>query len=176
MSGVSAGRNALRSRSRAFAGNTSRYLHFDEVTSPGRDFPTLREREHDLILARIARPLVDEEDWTLKSVPRQPDHCRRPAQRMGPSPENRRCRTRRRILDSDGTSYVRLPQRRGGFRDRGLGCRRSVSWRFRHLRMVLVSRGPFVTALPSSLLRFNAPGWLKVLPVDLQIRDTRSRS
>jgi DNA-binding transcriptional LysR family regulator len=36
--------------------------------------------------------------------------------------------------------------------------------------MSLVARGPFVTAVPSSPLRFNAakPG-LKVLPVDLQI-------
>ena len=39
-----------------------------------------------------------------------------------------------------------------------------------HLRMSLLSRGPFVTALPSSLLRFNAAKFqLKVLPVDLQI-------
>jgi DNA-binding transcriptional LysR family regulator len=41
-------------------------LHFDEVTSPGRDFPTLREREHDLVLARIARPLVDENDLDVE--------------------------------------------------------------------------------------------------------------
>ena len=39
-----------------------------------------------------------------------------------------------------------------------------------HLRMSLLTRGPFVTALPSSLLRFNAAKFgLKVLPVDLQI-------
>ncbi len=30
-------------------------LHFDDVTSPGGDFPTLREREHDLILAERFR-------------------------------------------------------------------------------------------------------------------------
>src|ERR1700681_3462558 len=41
-------------------------LQFDEVTSPGRDFPTLRERQHDLILARIARPLVDEDDLDVE--------------------------------------------------------------------------------------------------------------
>jgi DNA-binding transcriptional LysR family regulator len=36
--------------------------------------------------------------------------------------------------------------------------------------MSLVTRGPFVTAVPSSLLRFNAAKLgLKVLPVDLQI-------
>ena len=39
------------------------------------------------------------------------------------------------------------------------------------LRMFLVSRGPYVTAIPGSLLRFNAVKLsLKILPVDLQIR------
>jgi len=39
------------------------------------------------------------------------------------------------------------------------------------LRMHLLSRGPFVTAVPSSLLHFIAARLsLKVLPVDLQIR------
>jgi DNA-binding transcriptional LysR family regulator len=39
-----------------------------------------------------------------------------------------------------------------------------------HLRMSLLSRGPFVTALPSSLLRFNATKFgLKILRVDLPI-------
>jgi hypothetical protein len=38
------------------------------------------------------------------------------------------------------------------------------------LRMALLARGPFVTALPSSLLHFNADKFaLKVLPVDLKI-------
>src|SRR5207245_1260236 len=39
------------------------------------------------------------------------------------------------------------------------------------LRMHLLSLGPFVTAAPSSLLRFNTDRLsLKVLPVDLEIR------
>jgi DNA-binding transcriptional LysR family regulator len=39
------------------------------------------------------------------------------------------------------------------------------------VRMNLLSRGPFITAVPRSLLRFNAVRYsLKVLPVDLQIR------
>src|SRR6266436_3216443 len=40
-------------------------LHFDEVTSPSTEFPSLRDRRHDLVLARIARPLVDEEDFEV---------------------------------------------------------------------------------------------------------------
>jgi DNA-binding transcriptional LysR family regulator len=39
------------------------------------------------------------------------------------------------------------------------------------LRMNLLSRGPFVTAVPRSLLTFNAARLaLKILPVDLHIR------
>jgi DNA-binding transcriptional LysR family regulator len=57
------------------------------------------------------------------------------------------------------------------FRERGLAVPKiSLMALSGHLRMSLLSRGPFVTALPSSLLRFNAAKFgLKVLPVDLKI-------
>jgi DNA-binding transcriptional LysR family regulator len=57
------------------------------------------------------------------------------------------------------------------FRDRGLAMPKiGLIALSGHLRMSLLSRGPFVTALPSSLLCFNAAKFgLKVLPVDLQI-------
>jgi DNA-binding transcriptional LysR family regulator len=57
------------------------------------------------------------------------------------------------------------------FRQRGLALPKiSIIALSGHLRMSLLSRGPFVTALPSSLLRFNAAKFgLKILPVDLQI-------
>src|SRR5437879_1130143 len=47
-------------------------LHFDEVTSPCSDFPSLRERKHDLILARVSRPLVDEEDLDVEILFQDP--------------------------------------------------------------------------------------------------------
>ena len=60
-------------------------LQFDEVTSPGNDFPTLHNREHDLIVARIARPLVDENDLEVEILfqvsTRGKGIC---AQQMGP--------------------------------------------------------------------------------------------
>src|SRR6267154_2795270 len=47
-------------------------LRFDEVTSPGSDFPSLRRREHDLVLARVARPLVDEDDLDVELLFQDP--------------------------------------------------------------------------------------------------------
>ena len=147
-------------------------LRFDEVTSPGRDFPTLREREHDLILARIARPLVDEEELDVEILfqdsliiasDMRSEWSRRrkidPAELIDAS----------WILTAPHTSvYLSVAE---AFRERGLAMPKiSLMALSGHLRMSLLSRGPFVTALPSSLLRFNAAKFgLKVLPVDLQI-------
>jgi DNA-binding transcriptional LysR family regulator len=73
------------------------------------------------------------------------------------------------ILTAPETSvYVRVAE---AFRQRGLAVPKiGLTALSGHLRMSLLSRGPFVTALPSSLLRFNAAKFdLKILPVDLQI-------
>jgi DNA-binding transcriptional LysR family regulator len=147
-------------------------LQFDEVTSPGRDFPTLRERQHDLILARIARPLVDEDELNVEILFQDPliiaadirsEWARRrkidPAELVDAS----------WILTAPETSvYIGIAE---AFRQRGLTMPKiSIIALSAHLRMSLLSRGPFVTALPSSLLRFNAAKFgLKILPVDLQI-------
>jgi DNA-binding transcriptional LysR family regulator len=147
-------------------------LQFDEVTSPGRDFPTLRERQHDLILARIARPLVDEDELNVEILFQDPliiaadvrsEWARRrkidPAELVDAS----------WILTAPETSvYIGVAE---AFRQRGLAMPKiSIIALSAHVRMSLLSRGPFVTALPSSLLRFNAAKFgLKILPVDLQI-------
>jgi DNA-binding transcriptional LysR family regulator len=47
-------------------------LHFDEVPAPSTEFPGLRDRRHDLVLARIARPLIDEEDLSLEILFQDP--------------------------------------------------------------------------------------------------------
>ena len=47
-------------------------LHFDEVTSPSTEFPSLRERKHDLVLARIARPLVDQAELDVEALFQDP--------------------------------------------------------------------------------------------------------
>jgi DNA-binding transcriptional LysR family regulator len=147
-------------------------LHFDEVTSPGGDFPTLREREHDLILARIARPLVDEEDLDVEILFQ--DRLIVAADMRGEWARRRRIEPAELvdaswILTAPHTLvYLNVAE---AFRERGLAMPKiSLMALSGHLRMSLLSRGPFVTALPSSLLRFNAAKFaLKVLPVDLQI-------
>jgi DNA-binding transcriptional LysR family regulator len=148
-------------------------LQFDEVTSPGRDFPTLRERKHDLILARIARPFVDEDDFDVEILFQDP---------LVIAADIRSEWARRREIDPvelvdaswiltapEASVYVSVAE---AFRERGLAAPKvSLMALSGHLRMSLLSRGPFVTALPSSLLRFNAAKFgLKVLQVDLQIR------
>jgi DNA-binding transcriptional LysR family regulator len=147
-------------------------LHFDEVTSPGNDFPSLREREHDLILARIARPLVDEEDLDVEVLFQDPLLI---AAHTNSEWARRRKIEAAELLDAswiltapDASVYVSVAE---AFRARGLGMPKiSIVARSGHLRMFLVARGPFVTAVPSSLLRFNAAKLsLKVLPVDLDI-------
>src|SRR5882757_9285788 len=147
-------------------------LHFDEVTSPGRDFPTLREREHDFILARIARPLIDEEDLDVEILFQDS---------LIIAADLRSEWARRRKIDAaelvDASWILTAPHTSvylsvtEAFRDRGLAMPKiGLMALSGHLRMSLLSRGPFVTALPSSLLRFNAAKFaLKVLPVDLQI-------
>jgi DNA-binding transcriptional LysR family regulator len=147
-------------------------LHFDEVTSPGRDFPSLRDREHDLILARIARPLVGEEDLDIEILFLDP---------LIIVADKRSEWARRRRIEAaelvDASWILTAPETwvhvsvAEAFRERGLPmpniCIMALS---APLRMALLARGPFVTALPSSLLHFNAETFaLKILPVDVKI-------
>jgi DNA-binding transcriptional LysR family regulator len=147
-------------------------LHFDEVTSPGSDFPSLREREHDLILARIARPLLEEEDLDIEILFQDP--------LLIAADMHGKWARRRKIGAAElaGASWILTAPNTlvyssvaEAFRVRGLAMPKiNVVALSGHLRMFLVARGPFVTAVPSSLLRFNAAKLsLKVLPVDLQI-------
>jgi DNA-binding transcriptional LysR family regulator len=147
-------------------------LQFDEVTSPGRDFPSLLERQHDLIIARIARPLVSEEYFDIEVLFEDPLLIAADAA----SPW-----ARRRKIDPgelvgepwiltapDSSVYQSVAE---AFRARGLAVpKASVVALSGLLRMFLVSRGPFITAIPRSLLVFNAAKLsLKILPVDLKI-------
>jgi DNA-binding transcriptional LysR family regulator len=147
-------------------------LQFDEVVSPGSDFPSLHSREHDVIIARIARPLVGEDDIDIEILFQDPlliaaaarsDWARR--RRIDPA----ELVDTPWILTAPGTSvYLSVAE---AFRRRGLAApKAAVAALSGHLRMSLVSRGPFVTAVPSTLLAFNAARLaLKVLPVDLHI-------
>jgi DNA-binding transcriptional LysR family regulator len=148
-------------------------LQFDEVTSPGTDFPTLRNREHDLIIARIARPLVDENDLDVEILFQDP---------LVVTADARSKWGRRRKIDPvelvdapwiltepSASVYLSVAE---AFQARGLPMPKiDLAVLSGLLRMHLLCRGPFVTAVPNSLLRFNLNRLsLKILPVDLHIR------
>jgi DNA-binding transcriptional LysR family regulator len=148
-------------------------LHFDEVTSPSSEFPTLREREHDVVLARIARPLVDEDDLDIEVLFQDP---------LVIAADARSEWARRRKIKPaellEASWILTAPRARvylsvaEAFQAQGLAMPKiSLVAQSGLVRMNLLSRGPFITAVPRSLLRFNAVRYsLKVLPVDLQIR------
>jgi DNA-binding transcriptional LysR family regulator len=148
-------------------------LHFDEVTSPSTEFPSLRERRHDLVLARIARPLADEEDFDVETLFQDPLVVTADTRSEWAS---RRKITAAELLDAswiltapDTWVYLSVEE---AFQARGLAMPKiSLVALSGLVRMNLLSRGPFVTVLPRSMLHANAARYgLKVLPVDLPIR------
>jgi DNA-binding transcriptional LysR family regulator len=148
-------------------------LHFDEVTSPSTEFPSLRERKHDLVLARIARPLVEEQELDVETLFQDP---------LLITADMHGAWARRRKINPaellEASWILTAPHTRvyssveEAFAARGLPMPKiSLVALSGLLRMNLLSRGPFVTALPRSMLHSNAARYaLKVLPVDLQIR------
>ena len=132
-------------------------LQFDEVTSPGNNFPTLRNREHDLIVARIARPLVNENDLDVEILFQDPLVIVADADSKW---------ARRRKIDAaelvDASWILTEPSASvyesvaEAFQARGLPAPRvDLAVLSGLLRMQLLCRGPFVTAVPNSLLRSN---------------------
>jgi DNA-binding transcriptional LysR family regulator len=147
-------------------------LHFDEVTSPSAEFPTLRERKHDLVLARIARPLVDEQDLNVEVFFQDPLVVA--ADINSPWARRRRIEPSELLIASwiltARHSWVYLSVAKA-FHARGLAMPKiGLAASSALLRINLLSRGPFITALPSSVLRLNVDRHsVKVLPVDLEI-------
>jgi DNA-binding transcriptional LysR family regulator len=148
-------------------------LHFDEVPAPSTEFPGLRDRRHDLVLARIARPLIDEEDLSLEILFQDPLVV---VADMHSQWARRRKIDLTELLDASWIltaphSWVYLSVAEA-FQARGLAMPKiGLVAPSALLRINLLATGPFVTALPSSVLRLNAGRHsLKVLPIDLQIR------
>jgi DNA-binding transcriptional LysR family regulator len=119
-------------------------LHFDEVTSPGRDFPSLREREHDLVLARISRPLVDEEHLDVEILFQDPLNIA--AAMHGEWARRRKIDAAELvdalwILTAPNTSvYLSVAK---AFQSRGLAMPKiSIVALSGHVRLALVARGP----------------------------------
>jgi DNA-binding transcriptional LysR family regulator len=147
-------------------------VQFDEVTSPGREFPSLLDRTHDLVLARIAPPLVGEDDLDIEVLYQDPlvivaDAQSHWARRRKIKPAD--------LLDAswiltapNASVYLSVAK---AFKEHDLPMPKvSLAALSGLVRMNLLYRGPFVTALPQSMLGSNAARYsLKVLPVDMNI-------
>jgi DNA-binding transcriptional LysR family regulator len=148
-------------------------LHFDEVPAPSTEFPGLCERKHDLVVARIVRPLIDEDDLNVEILFQDPLVV---AAHIHSRWARRRKIDLSELLDApwiltapDAWVYLSVAE---AFQARGLAMPKiSLAAPSALLRIDLLARGPFVTALPSSVLHLNAGRRsLKVLPIDLRIR------
>jgi DNA-binding transcriptional LysR family regulator len=147
-------------------------LQFDELAAPSTEFPGLHERKHDLVVTRILRPLVDEADLHVETLFQDP---------LIVAADVRSEWGRRRRIDLaellDAPWILTAPHTwvylsvAEALQARGFAMPKiSLAAASALLRMDLLARGPFVTVLPSSVLRLNAGRRsLKALPIDLQI-------
>jgi DNA-binding transcriptional LysR family regulator len=147
-------------------------LHLDEVPAPSTEFPSLHERRHDLVLARVARPMADEQDLNIEVLFRDPLVL--VANPRNPWTRRRNVAVRdlaeaQWILTGPQT-WVHLSVARA-FKAHGLPVPEiSLAAPSALLRVHLLATGPFVTVVPRSMLRLTAGGHiLKELRSDLRI-------
>lgn len=151
-------------------------LDVEQVATPTLEFPALRERRLDLVLARLARTPADEgvedeldvEILCNDSIVVAAGACSPWAQRA--ELDIAELVDEPWILTTPGTWNHRIIAE--AFRARGLDPPRIVARTFSvPLRTSLLATGKFITALPESVLRFNADRFqLKVLPLKLPVR------
>jgi DNA-binding transcriptional LysR family regulator len=148
-------------------------LHFEDVPGPAREFPGLLERRHDLVVTRIVRPLADERDLNVEIL--FDDTLVVAADARGPWARRRKISPSELadapwILTAPDTWIYRSVAE--AFHEKGLAMPRiGLVASSGLLRANLLAMGPFVTALPISMVRAAAgiPA-LKALPVSLPIR------
>jgi DNA-binding transcriptional LysR family regulator len=142
-------------------------VHVDDVPSPA--LALLRDRKHDLIMARMVRPLGDEADFNVEIL--FDDQLI-----VAADPRNRWARRRKIDLaelvgepwvlpPADNWGYARVAEafQAAGF-DMPKASFVTVSV---HLRTQLIAGGRFITVFPKSVAKRYA---LKVLPVDFPVR------
>jgi DNA-binding transcriptional LysR family regulator len=146
----------------------------DAVTTAGLELPALRERVLDMVLARIVGPLAsDDHDLNVEIL--FDDYL------VLVAGKRTRWANRARIdlAELVDEPWILTPANSWGdrlitdaFRARGLSVPKASLMTFSvHLRTNLLTTGPFITALPSSVVRLHADRFaLKVLPVELPIR------
>jgi DNA-binding transcriptional LysR family regulator len=142
-------------------------VHVDDVPSTALEL--LRERKHDLIVARTTRPLGDDEDLNVEILFND---------QLVVATDSRNRWARRRkidladlvdepwILSPPGTwAYARLAE---AFRELGLDMpKASLVTLSVHLRNHLLAGGRFISAFPRSIAERYAQ---KILPVDLPVQ------
>jgi DNA-binding transcriptional LysR family regulator len=142
-------------------------VHVDDV--PSTALSVLRDRKHDLIVARTVRPLGDEEDFNVETLF---DDQMVVATHISSRWAKRRKIGLAELIDEpwflsgpDTWAYARLAeacQALGLRMPKGRFVTVSV-----HLRNHMLGSGRFITAIPKSIADWYG---MKVLPVDLPVR------
>jgi DNA-binding transcriptional LysR family regulator len=146
----------------------------DAVTATPLEVPQLRERVLDLVLARIVGPLArDDHDLAVEIL--FDDYLVLVAGKRTKWAN----RAKIDLAELVDEPWILTPTNSWGdrlvsdaFRARGLPLPQPSLMTFSvHLRTNLLTSGPFITVLPSSVVRLHADRFgLKVLPVDLPVR------
>jgi DNA-binding transcriptional LysR family regulator len=149
-------------------------LHVHRLSSPALELPELRGRSLDLVLARIMRPLVNEVDELTVEVLFEDEMV------VVAGMASRWARLDKiDLAEMVNEPWVLTPPDSWtnmmvaeAFHARGLDMPRICLTTFSGpLRTNLVAAGPFITALPSSILRLDSNrALLKTLPIDLPVR------
>jgi len=149
-------------------------LNVDQMVTPTLELPELRERHLDVVVARIVRPLANEDD-DLNIEVLFYDELVVAAGKQSPWSHRRKID----LAELVDAPWILTPAESWNarilaeaFRARGLDMPKAFLTTFSiHLRANLLAAGTFITTLPSSVLRFNAERFsLRVLPVELPVR------
>ena len=151
-------------------------MHADIVPTPGFKFPGLRDRTHDVILARMSEPLPDDYTADDLNVEVLFDNSLVVAAGMHSRWARRRKVDLAELMDEpwilsppNSWSHARVAE---AFRARGLEVPKASLVTFAmDLRAKLPARGRFITVVSKSALRLDdGRSALKILPVDFPTR------
>jgi len=149
-------------------------LHVTDAVTTTLELPELRERMLDLVLARIVGPLASD-DHDLNVDVLFDDYLVVVAGKGTPWAN----RPKVDLAELVNEPWILTPSHSWGdrliadaFHARGLDVPRACVMTFSvHLRTNLLTTGPFITVLPSSVVRLHGDRFaLKVLPIDLPLR------
>jgi DNA-binding transcriptional LysR family regulator len=157
-----------------FARNHPRVvLHVDQLVTPTLEFPALRERRVDVVIARLMRTVDEKRSEELNVEVLFNDYSV-----IAAGTQNQWTRRRKiDIAELIDEPWVLPPPSSWNsmivaeaFRARGLDLPQvSLISLSIHLRASLIATGPYITVLPNSVMRGNRLA-AKILPVDLPIR------